>query len=291
MRKLATSQKIAQLERRVAKMEKEAKILEVLKSLFYRIPKRLFKSIYQEVMFLLVRIFRRNSKVIEKYVWSHFEAHILNNQDLKLQHPDFGWVKPRLHKFYHKAHPYKTEIEFPNLVVVNIEGILEILDGKDNEFSAIFKEREAALIYAWKFYKYFAKHKLSWMGLYGPVLFAAQGKPKYLNSDGSLSAPIMKHYKKKAMSVVSQLGLLPLAILNHFIFALFDETHGLLELLFYILITLPFIKPAKFLYSIFKKIFNKDPKNIHRDPPTEVQGKPLLGLLPVEITQGKPLST
>ena len=265
------------LEEAISQIVKESFVLDKIKHLFANIPERYVKSVSQEIMLIAIRAFSSNSKKIQDYVWKSFEANVLNNHSLIITNLETGRSKPVLHEYFYDQHPDNTLIEFPNIGIYKINDILEIIDGEKNDFFYLFENEKEAITYAKVFYDFYSNSQLSWLSLYGPILFAAQGYAEYLRNlkDPTELGHVIDHYKEEAISIVTQLGILPLNLFNYFVFMIEDIFGTTGELLFYLLITLPIIKPTEFLFNLFKKIFNTDVEDIDKQAVNEVLGLPL----------------
>ena len=256
--------------RKIAQLEKQAKILHRLKELLFGVPKRFLKGVASDILFLLVRVFTKNKRLINKFVGQQLEINFLGR--LPLENKELGKYYFVVEEFNEKD-PDRSIVGNPNVGWWEIKHIID----QEPIFTELFKNYGEAVKYCTGFKKMYEDGILSWKKLYGPMLSASQGKVR----DIKVNRAVEKVYEKKAVSIVGQMGITTLTIFLHFT-QLFGDildavfTEPLLFLL-RMLVWLPIKGTAKFLKDLFFETYKRDPKEIDTNPPTEFMG---FGLTP-----------
>lgn len=254
--------------RKIAQLEKQASILHRLKEILFGIPKRFIKGIVTDILFLLVRIFTKNKRLINKFVAQQLEVNFFGR--LPLENEELGKYYLVL-KHFDEKDPDSSIVGHPQVGWWEIRDIIDM----NPVFTDMVKSHKAAAFASWAFRKMYQDGVLSWKKLYAPMLSASQGKVRDIKVDKAVE----KVYEKKAVSIVGQMGATTLTIFFHFTQLIGDYTETFLTkpllLLLRMLVWLPIKGVAKLLYSLFKKIYNRNPKEIDTNPPTEIMGKPL----------------
>ena len=90
-----------------------------------------------------------------------------------------------------------------------------------------------------------------------------------------MSRQVAKNYEKKAISLAKQMGFVAYSIFGHFLQLFGDLIGGTIHVLLCMLFFLPVRVAQNTLKGLFSKTYNRDPKEIDTNPPTEIMGKPL----------------
>jgi hypothetical protein len=270
--------KRAQIQRvsaiKIAQLKKQARILHRLKELLFGVPKRFMKGVMSEILFVLVRVFTKNKRVINGFVKQQLESNYLGRLPLKNKELDKYYLVVRE---LNENDPDRSIVGHPDVGWFEIKNILD----QDPIFTELFKNYGEAVKYCTGFKNMYEGSGskfdagLNWKKLFSPLLSASQGKVRDIKVDKAVA----KVYEKKAVSVVGQMGLATLAIFLHFTQLIGEYTEAFLTgpflFLLRVLVWLPIKGVAKLLYSLFTKIYNRDPKEIDTNPPTEIMGLPL----------------
>lgn len=254
--------------RKIAQLEKQAKILHRLKELLFGVPKRFIKGVVSDILFLLVRVFTKNKRLINKFVGQQLESNFLAR--LQMYNEELGKYYMVLKEFNEKD-PDRSVVGHPDLGWWEIKDMLDLSPA----FLDFFSDYKEAARLSSAFRNMYEGKVLSWKKLYMPMLSASQGKVRDIKVDKAVA----KVYEKKAVSVVGQMGVTTLTIFFHFTQLIGNYAEAFLTepLLFLLrmLVWLPIKGVAKLLYSLFTKIYNRDPKEVETNPPTEIMGKPI----------------
>ena len=259
-----SAMRLAQLEVRIARLEKQAKLLNRLKELLFRVPKRFVKNVGSDILFLLARVFTKNKKVINKFVGQSLETNILSR--LPLASGDQGRFYLTLEKF-NVNNPDLSILGHPDGRQLTIKSILDIAPN----FVDFFLNRKDAEAFSKRFANMYREHPESWEAFFGPLISASQGKVK----DIKVNRQVAKNYEKKAISLAKQMGFVAYSILGHFLQLFGDLLGGTIGVLLCMLFFLPVRVAQSTLKGLFSKTYNRDPKEIDTNPPTEIMGKPL----------------
>ena len=100
-----------------ASFEKEANLLNIVKSIFYDVPKSSFKGVSSEILLLSARLFKLHKGAIVKGCGATFESHVLSMLPLNIritQNPLSryqGLTIPKLVKF-NPLDPMASSIQY-----------------------------------------------------------------------------------------------------------------------------------------------------------------------------------
>lgn len=256
-----SAMKIAELEVRIARLEKQASIINRLKEILFRMPKRFIKNVATDVLFFLSRLFIRHKGLIQNLTKSSLETMVLHQNPLvDLNQGKSYWTI----KEFNTKNPELSKIESPVYGWITIEAILL----GHPEFTNIFTSRKNSDVYR----KAFINVYDSWVKHFYPLLLASEGKVKEIRVDKE----VYKVYEKKAVGMIGHFGFASITIFMHF-WRLFGDFFGnIISLLFfYLLLYLPYKIVKKALSSLFSMVYNRDLEEIVENPPTEFMGKPI----------------
>ena len=247
-----------------ASFDKEANLLNIVKSIFYDVPKSSLKGVSSEILLLSARLFKLNKSAIIKGCGATFESHVLSMLPLNVrvtQNPLSryqGVTIPTLVKF-NPLDPMASLIKYGDFYTTDIYGMTDVNSGfMETFFGDDMKEKVLWAKVTTNFYK-------AWANKYLAVLLKAQGKKATVNYGG---AELDMSYK----SLVGQMATLPAYIFAHLFRTLYYLPANIRELiketLYLLLVAFVVILKAPFdLGKAIIKLFNSKIK------PLAVQGQ------------------
>jgi hypothetical protein len=205
-----------------ASFDKEANLLNIIKSIFYDVPKSSFKGVSSELLLLSARLFKLHKGAIIKGCGATFESHVLSMLPLNIhitKNPLSryqGVTIPTLVKF-NPLDPMASLIKYGDFYVTDLHDMVDL----NSDFMQYFFKDDIRAKAAWSrtttnFYK-------AWANKYLAVLLKAQGKKATVNYSGS---ELDMSYK----SLIGQMASTPAYIFAHLFRMLYYLPNNLGEL-------------------------------------------------------------